>query len=57
MRNLAKFIRTPNNASMPLLAMAKADWEETTNNMVTYLGLPPTVKSDAFYTNDFLPSP
>ena len=56
-RNLAKFIRTPNNASMPLLAMARADWEETTANMVNYLDLPPTMKGDAFYTNDFLPSP
>lgn len=57
MRNLAKFIRTPNNASMPLLAMSRPDWEETTSNMVNYLDLPPTLKSDAFYTNDFLPNP
>src|SRR5262245_39649106 len=56
-RNLAKFIRTPNNASMPLLAMSRPDWEETTSNMVNYLDLPPTLKSDAFYTNDFLPNP
>jgi len=56
-KNLAKFIRTPNSASMPLLAMAKADWEETTKNLVTYLDLPPSMKSDAFYTNEFLPSP
>ena len=56
-KNLAKFIRTPNSASMPLLAMAKADWEESTNNLVTYLDLPPSMKSDAFYTNEFLPTP
>jgi NitT/TauT family transport system substrate-binding protein len=57
MMGVVKYIRTPNSANMPLLAMAKADWDATTNNLVNYLGLSGALKSDAFYTNAFLPSP
>jgi NitT/TauT family transport system substrate-binding protein len=51
---LSKFIRTRNSEKLPLLAMAKEDWDETTKNLVTYLDMPSSFKSDAFYTNDLI---
>ena len=57
MMGVVKYVRTPNSANMPLLAMAKADWDSTTSNLVNYLGLSCALQSDAFYTNDFLPRP
>jgi len=49
-------IRTKNSANLPLLAMAKPDWDETRNNLVNYLEMPRTLESEAFYTNEFLPT-
>jgi len=57
MMGVVKYIRTSNSTNLPLLAMAKADWDTTTSNLVNYLGLTSTLQSDAFYTNAFLPSP
>jgi NitT/TauT family transport system substrate-binding protein len=49
-------IRTKNSANFPLLAMAKPDWDETRNNLINYLEMPRALESEAFYTNDFLPT-
>lgn len=50
-------VRTPNGTNLPLLAMAKADWDFTASNLVSYLGMSPALQSDAFYTNAFCRRP
>jgi NitT/TauT family transport system substrate-binding protein len=53
---LSAHIRTKNSANLPLLAMAKPDWDETRHNLINYLEMPRTLESEAFYTNDFVAS-
>jgi NitT/TauT family transport system substrate-binding protein len=55
-KNLSAHIHTRNSANLPLLVMAKPDWDETRSNLINYLEMPRTLDSEAFYTNDFLPS-